>query len=225
VALPGDTLIIAHRGAWGELPENTLDAFEEAIRLGADMVELDVRRTADGHLVAYHDAISHLRRSELRAKGGSEPPPLLDEVVHSLAGRTALDIELKERGCEAEVGALLARMGVEDCLVTSFLDDVVAELKPRAPRLRTGLVLGGATAEAAVLRARRSGADCLVLEAGLAGAATAEIPCLIWTVNEPETIDRLLRDPAVDGLITDRTELALERRAVLSGRTVLATRR
>ena len=52
--------IIAHRGAWGTAApsapaENTLEAFEAAIALGADMIELDVRRTRDGHLIVFHD--------------------------------------------------------------------------------------------------------------------------------------------------------------------------
>ena len=48
--------ICAHRGANSTHPENTLPAFEEAIRLGAHMIELDVRQTKDGHLVLMHDA-------------------------------------------------------------------------------------------------------------------------------------------------------------------------
>src|SRR5690625_4319023 len=51
-------VIIAHRGNHVEVPENTLAAFEEAIRCGADYVEVDVRATADGHLVTVHDATS-----------------------------------------------------------------------------------------------------------------------------------------------------------------------
>jgi glycerophosphoryl diester phosphodiesterase/pimeloyl-ACP methyl ester carboxylesterase len=217
---PSDTLVIAHRGAWANHPENTLEAFEEAIRLGADMVELDVRRTADGHLIAYHDPTGDRRRDELRG-----PPPLLDEVVKALAGRIALNIELKEGGCEAEVVALLTRFGADDCLVTSFLDDVVRDVKVLAPQLRTGLIIGGATAEPPLPRARRAGADCLVLESTLADAATAELPCFVWTVNEQEVIDRLLREPNVDGVITDEVALALSRRALLSGRTAPATPR
>lgn len=218
MALPADTLVIAHRGAWGDLPENTLEAFEEAIRLGTDMVELDVRPTSDGHLVAYHDPIGDRRRDELPG-----PPPLLGDVVKALAERIALNIELKERGCEAELVALLRPF--DDCLVTSFLDGVVREVKARAPQLRTGLIIASAPADDPLARARRAGADCLVLEAGLADAATTELPCLIWTVNEQETIDRLLREPAVSGVITDQVALALSRRALLSGRTAPAAPR
>jgi glycerophosphoryl diester phosphodiesterase len=210
--------VIAHRGAWGDLPENTLEAFEEAIRLGADMVEVDVRRTSDGHLIAYHDPAGDRRRDELPG-----PPPLLGDVVKALVGQIALNIELKERGCEDEVVALLTR--VDDCFVTSFRDDVVRAVKARAPQLRTGLIIDDATAGDPVARALRAGADCVVLETGLAAAATTELPSLIWTVNEQEEIDRFLCEPAVSGLITDRIALALARRAVLSDQTARAARR
>jgi glycerophosphoryl diester phosphodiesterase len=209
--------------AWGDHPENSLEAFEEAVRIGADMIELDVRRTSDGLLVASHDPVVRLRHEEVTAKSGSSRPPLLEDVLRAMTGRVALNLELKERGCVAEVLARLARLGVEDCLITSFLGDVVREVKAFAPQHRTGLVIGGALAEGAVVRARRSGADCLALEATVAGAVTAEIPCLVWTVNEPAAIDRCPGERAIVGMITDRPVLALERRAVLSGRTAPAT--
>jgi glycerophosphoryl diester phosphodiesterase len=62
--------VVAHRGASSELPENTLAAFEEAARVGADMVELDVRLTADGVPVVLHDP--ELGRAAARA--GARPP-------------------------------------------------------------------------------------------------------------------------------------------------------
>ncbi|MBM3696502.1 MAG: glycerophosphoryl diester phosphodiesterase, partial [Actinobacteria bacterium] len=54
---PGRPWVIAHRGASAAFPENTLAAFRAAAALGADAVELDVRRTADGHPVVHHDAV------------------------------------------------------------------------------------------------------------------------------------------------------------------------
>jgi glycerophosphoryl diester phosphodiesterase len=218
---PADTLVIAHRGAWGELPENTLEAFEHAVRLGADMVELDVRRTADGHLIVYHDATGDLRYDELRAKDSSLRPPLLDDVVRALAGRIALNIELKERECVAETVAMLKRYRVKDCMLSSFLDDVVDEARAIAPKLRRGLVV----ATDPPTRAPRSDPDYLVLELALAGhAAGCPIPCMVWTVNDVEALDRYLADPAIVGVITDRPELALERRALLTDRTARAER-
>jgi glycerophosphoryl diester phosphodiesterase len=51
----GDPLLFAHRGARVELPENTLEAFERALALGADALETDVHLTADGEVVVFHD--------------------------------------------------------------------------------------------------------------------------------------------------------------------------
>ena len=70
-------LVIAHRGASAELPENTLPAFERAIEVGADFVEFDVHARADGELVVTHDTPAgrrrsrRLRRCSTSAAGGS----------------------------------------------------------------------------------------------------------------------------------------------------------
>jgi len=48
-------LALAHRGDWSEAPENTVAAFRAAERAGADMIELDIRRAADGAVVVVHD--------------------------------------------------------------------------------------------------------------------------------------------------------------------------
>jgi glycerophosphoryl diester phosphodiesterase len=222
---PGDTLVIAHRGASEDHPENTFEAFEAAVRAGADMVELDVRRTSDGHLVAYHDEIAGRRYEELTAGGASSRPPLLQDVIERLAHRIALDLELKECGCEEEVVAMVARAGAEHCLITSFLEDVVRDTKALAPELRTGLVVGSACAEDPFARAHRAGADVLLLAAGLRTTVVPDLPCLVWTVNGTAAIDRFLSDPLISGVVTDRPALALERRARLSGRTAPAERR
>ncbi|MGZ6693817.1 MAG: glycerophosphodiester phosphodiesterase family protein [Solirubrobacteraceae bacterium] len=90
--MSGSCMVIAHRGAWGPAApsapaENTLEAFEAAIALGADMIELDVRRTRDGQLVVFHDArvktvpTGLLRYEALRSKGTTSRPPRLAEVL------------------------------------------------------------------------------------------------------------------------------------------------
>ena len=223
------TLVVAHRGASADLPENTLAAFEEAVRVGADMIELDVRRSGDGQLVAYHDPIGRLRHDALRVKCTSSRPPLLRDVISQLAGRIALNVELKERGCVDEVVSLLAAVGAGQCLLSSFLDDVVDEAKTVAPQFQSGLIVARGPAEQAVLRAQRCHADCLILALALADPTTlthavaANLPCLVWTVNDPVAIDRFLADTSIAGVITDRPSLALERRRLISDRTAPAT--
>src|ERR1700692_4296731 len=100
-------LVIAHRGASRDAPANTPAAFEAAIAVGADAVELDVRRTADVVLVVHHNAsrrgvpLTLLTYSALVRLSRNEPPRL-DTVLDLCAGRIALDIEVKEPGYEAE---------------------------------------------------------------------------------------------------------------------------
>ncbi|MHB9091675.1 MAG: glycerophosphodiester phosphodiesterase [Chloroflexota bacterium] len=118
-------LIVAHRGAAWEAPENTLAAFALAVVAGADMVELDVRVSADGELVVIHDAevsrttngrgdVAALTLAELKALDAGAwfaPPfageqvPTLAEVCAFAAGRIALNVEVK---CDAAVFAPLA---------------------------------------------------------------------------------------------------------------------
>jgi glycerophosphoryl diester phosphodiesterase len=232
------TLVIAHRGAWGTAADettgigktagNTLEAFEAAIALGADMIELDVRRTRDDHLVVFHDArvkavpTSSLPYDALRVKGTRSRPPLLADVLALTKGRIGLNLEVKEPGFVRDVIELLRPFGLEGCLLSSFLDDVVLEAKTLVPELRTGLLIATGFRRALTVRLPASRADCLGLHRRLADAtalskaAAAGVPCVVWTVNAPRAMDRYLGHSAVEGVVTDRPALALERRSRLS---------
>jgi len=229
-------LVIAHRGAWGRTApnapvENTLEAFDAAIALGADMIELDVRCTSDGQLVVFHDArvktvpTSSLRYDALKAKGTTARPPRLIDVLALTNDRIALNLEIKGAGYIAETIALLRRYDLERCLLSSFLDDVVREAKAIAPDLKTGLLVGAGFRRALTARLPATGADCLVLHrrladaTALAKASAAGVPCVVWTVNGPRALDRYLGNPAVEGVVTDRPALALTRRAQLGSQT------
>ena len=106
-----ELLRIGHRGAAGHAPENTLAAAQKGIELGVDFVEIDVRRTADGVLVALHDStlnrttngkgrVDSFSLHELRAfdAGDGERIPTVEEVLTIAAGRTGLMLELKVAG-------------------------------------------------------------------------------------------------------------------------------
>jgi glycerophosphoryl diester phosphodiesterase len=206
------TLVAAHRGASSIAPENTLEAFEKAIEVGADMVEFDVRSTRDGVLVAFHDPVGEWTYAELCARLPFAPPRL-EQVVETCAGRIALDVELKEPGAEDEV----LRVVSGDDVVTSFLDDVVAAVKGLRPDVRTGLLLGQETpldAGETERRRRACGADFLaphvsLLDAGFAAGRGA----VVWTVNDAPRLRRYLAEPSVAVVITDDPVLALAERA------------
>ncbi len=111
--------VIGHRGASGSFPENTLLAFREAIREGADAVELDVRLSADGVPVVLHDAtldrttdgrgpvagMPLAALQELDAGSGERIPALVD-VLEELSG-TPIIIEIKERRAGASVARVI----------------------------------------------------------------------------------------------------------------------
>lgn len=156
--------VVAHRGAWGAAPENTLAAFEQAVRLGADAVEFDVRLTSDGVPVVYHYAyfdggttlsgpvfarsFADVRLARVRTSDGSpgdHPIPSFEEVLAALAGRIGLEVHL--HGPEPEGAALVADMlrdlgqrTVGSVEVTSYDPLLLAEVRRRYPGVATDLL-------------------------------------------------------------------------------------
>ena len=227
----GPGLVVAHRGAWDPAPQNSLAAFEQAIADGADAIELDVRRTADGRLVVVHDArvggraIARLDHAALRARLDPGQAPELDEVLGTLAGRIGLDIELKEDGAIGETMAVVARhLSPERYVVTSFLDAVLPQVREAVPGARTGLLLAsGRPARRLQRRVEQARVDFIAPHATLARtgvlawAARRELPAWVWTVNDPRPLRTLLSDPRVAAVITDRTALAVRVAAQIDG--------
>ena len=141
-------LIVGHRGMTGRA-ENSLEAFAAAIALGVDAVEFDVRRTADGRLVAWHDERlpSGELLSAITARHARETVPhlaLVREVAESCADSgVTLQIDLKEIGGEVESVAEVERVvGAGRLFVTTLEDVSVRALKRARPDLRVGLSLG-----------------------------------------------------------------------------------
>lgn len=113
-------LIIGHRGAAGLAPENTLEAFRVGVEKDADILELDVRLTADGIPIVIHDpdtlrthrqhvTISHTTLSELRTKIPDHSIPTLEEVLDEFFGNILLNIELKGKDSGKAAVALIKR--------------------------------------------------------------------------------------------------------------------
>ncbi|HWW83740.1 MAG TPA: glycerophosphodiester phosphodiesterase [Vicinamibacterales bacterium] len=226
-------LIAAHRGGRSSATPNTFQAFEHAIGIGADMIELDVRRTSDDELVVFHDEaigsepLRTLSCQELQERAGKlgYSIPRFAEVIELASGRILLDIELKESGYEDEVLQLVfdRRLNMSDFVITSFLEEVVAAVEAMSPEVRTGLLVdqgGEMTGLRALEIFSKSGADLLAPhytlldEWTLREAEAAGTTLLPWTVNGRDDIERLLAAQAVFGVITDEPELGLRLRAV-----------
>src|SRR5947209_441278 len=139
-------LIVAHRGAWQQAPQNSLEAVRHAAVLGCDGIEIDVRRTVDGQVVVVHDArvrwrqVGRLEHRQLQDRMRVGQAPLLADVLDQAAGRLLVDVELKEDGYVEEALTLVAeRLTDDQYVVTSFLPRVLAQVKESRPGTRTGL--------------------------------------------------------------------------------------
>jgi glycerophosphoryl diester phosphodiesterase len=212
-------LIVAHRGARVDGHTNTLDAFDWAIRLGADMLEFDVRRTGDLEMVVHHDdRIGARPLSEMDLAGAVREAagrgfclPTLRDLLVLASGRIMLDVELKEGGYEEQVLRLIveSRFRISDFVVTSFDPETLARVTFLSPGVRTGLLIDADGGRGAYAAFEASGADFLaphytiVDEDLLERAARAAVGLLPWTVNAPGDIRRLLGQSSVAGVITD----------------------
>lgn len=218
------------------MPENSLPAFEQAIELGADGIEFDVRRTRDGELMIFHDAeiagtpVANLTRAEIQARAGMLPP-LLEEALTLAHGRIWLDVELKKGRYVEELAGLLSGFAASggELIVTSFVDRMLAQLGELAPHLARGLVLGR-SAKRAVERAKACGATLvlpkmqLVNEALLAELADAGLTVIVWDFMASEHA-ALLSDPRIGGVITDDVPGALAARDATRAPAARAPRR
>jgi glycerophosphoryl diester phosphodiesterase len=232
-----EKLIIAHRGVPRYAKENTIESFEKAMALGADMIEFDVRRTKDKVLIAYHNGLiqgypikdlTYEGISQMAKKHGFDIPTV-EEVLKWAKGRIKLDVELKEEGYEKETVELLSGYFDEDqFMITSFNDASLRVIKERYPDIKTGLILGRGIPPHHLLtrlrelfpmkRCKKAKADLLVahlklLRVGfLDRARRNHHPVFVWTVNDEETIWKLLYDGRVYGIITDKPDLAVSLR-------------
>jgi len=218
-------LIIGHRGACADAPENTLAAFALALEQNADGIELDVQLSADGVPVIMHDAtvdrtcdgagrVADMTLAELRQLtiDNDHPVPTLDDLFALLGRRTLYNVELKALGLDdgglAEtVARCVVAHDVADCvLVSSFSPFTVRSARRHFP----------AAVPVALLRERRStrlfhsllrtAADhpdyTLVNEALLAWARRKGLRVNVWTVNDVAEGRRLVR-LGVHGVITN----------------------
>jgi glycerophosphoryl diester phosphodiesterase len=159
------TRVIAHRGFSGAAPENTLAAVRAAVEANADMVEIDVTLSADGHVVVIHDetldrttsgsgevsSLTLVELQELDAGSWFDPAfagetvPTLDEVLVEVEGRILLNVEIKSEavphGVVGGVASAIREHGmVGQVVVSSFSPAALAEMHALAPEIRTAVL-------------------------------------------------------------------------------------
>lgn len=145
---------IAHRGASAYEPENTLRSFKLALDMKADMIELDVRMSKDGHLVVIHDSmvdrttngsgyVKDIKLDELKRldAGKGEKIPTLQEAIEVGMDKTKFAIELKEQGTEEKtIGLIKEYRLLDDVFIISKNSDLLKNVKNQEAALRTCLI-------------------------------------------------------------------------------------
>jgi glycerophosphoryl diester phosphodiesterase len=215
------TAVIAHRGASAVRRENTVEAFAEARRLGADMVELDVRRTRDDVLVIHHDASLPGMGPIVGLRHDALPPwvPTLDQAIDACAGM-GVNIEVKsspldpdfdeDRWVAARVAERVGERAWRDrVLVSSF--DLVSVDRVRAidAAIPTALLTlpGIDTRETAAVALEHGHRvlhphDLAVTPELVEHLHDRGMAVNVWTVDDPERMWSLI-EMGVDGICTN----------------------
>jgi len=217
-------IVIAHRGASATHPENTIEAFRAAAAVGADWVELDVRRTADGALVVHHDAHLPDGRAivELPAEALPMSVPTLEAALDACAGM-GVNIEIKnnppdpdldpdEYVAEATIDLLHHRDGRDEVLISSFNPATLVRVRERAGHLPTALLVVDPQPDTVevLLEVGHTALhpyDLFVDVALVDRCHEHGIAVNVWTVDDPARMRELLAQ-GVDGICTNVPHVA-----------------
>lgn len=225
-------LAIAHRGASGYAPENTLAAYRRAVAQGVTFIETDLHLTRDAHFIAVHDetverttngqgSVHQMTLAELRRLDAgswfasefmSERIPTLEEILEfAKKNDVVFYLELKPNGFwggeHALISALRGANEIARCVIISFDAAILASLRKIEPTLMTGLLYDGSV-ERPFERSLEIGARQLVVRGDLVSpnllqqARKQDLQVVCWTVNSPAHM-RMLAAAGVDGIMTD----------------------
>jgi len=245
IQVADDVQIIAHRGAAGAAPENTMAAFRQAVADETDWVELDVQESADGEIVVIHDS-DFMKLSGVNLKVweatmeqvagidigswfapefAAERAPLLADVLAEFRGQAKFIVELKYYGhdqqLEQRVINLIEAAGMQsDIMLMSLEYAGIQKVRSLRPDWKVGLL-----SARAVGRLTQLDADFLAVNLALAkptllqAAHAAGKELYVWTVNDALAMSQMM-SLGVDGIITDEPRLARE---VLAARAELGS--
>jgi glycerophosphoryl diester phosphodiesterase len=226
-------MIIAHRGASFDAPENTMAAIELAIEEGADWVEIDVQETAEGEIVVIHDSdLKRVSGASLRVYESSlsvlqdqdigswkdpsfsdQRVPTLQQVLALCKDRIRVIIELKyygqEEHLEERVAELVEAVDMQnDIAIMSLSYRGIQKMKSVRPNWPVGLLSSVAAGDITLLDA-----DFFAINGKFARrtfirqAHAKNQMVMVWTINDPVDMSAMM-GKGVDGIITDKPGLA-----------------
>ena len=220
---------IGHRGAMGHAPENTLASIRKALELGVDMIEFDVHRSQDGHILVIHDATlkrttngsGYVRKKTLEElqrldAGNGEKIPTLVEALDCIDKKVQVNIELKGKRTIRPVLRIIDHFvrekgwTYEQFLISTMTRSRLKKVFKAKPKVRIGALLGYRP-YGFIKFARKIGAYSLHVRLRylhpkfLAKAHKYGFKVFVWTVNQQDSIDRL-KQMGVDGIFSDYPE-------------------
>ena len=224
-------MVVAHRGARGLVKhENTIEAYEKAIEVGADCIEIDIRKTKDNKIIVFHDdaindlAIKDLTYLELLDIAGFEIPTL-EQTLSFVKGKILIDIEFKESGyVEEALKVIYKYLNNDEFYIRSFNDDVIVDAKTYDEKIICALLLGRDVKNRVIRtriselfpgrRIKKCGCDfvsphyrllkfCFMWRMKLKKQEVC-----VWTVNDEEIMKKLLIKNKVQAIVTDYPDKA-----------------
>ncbi len=222
-------LKIAHRGAKAYEPENTLQAFQKALDLNSDGIELDVHLSSDEHIIVIHDEtidrttngkglVKDFTLAELKSFliDGKYQIPTLNEVFDLVDKRCLINIELKGLGTAPKVVQLIEKYiseknwNYEHFIISSFEWNMLEETSNLNPNIPIGVLteedLNTALAFAEKIKAKAIHLDFQLLnEKNVLQIQEKGFLVLPWTVNSEEDIQKI-KSYKVNGIISDNPD-------------------
>jgi glycerophosphoryl diester phosphodiesterase len=163
------------------------DGYPRHLNSGADFIEVDVRRTPGGEIVLAHDDLEPGHRY-----------PTFEELLRALPNGVGLHLDLKEKGFELE----LMERAPTKVVVTPDFRESVETIKKHFPHVRV------------------SPLDFVAIDQRYAteeNLSRQTKPVWVWTVDDKKLMQRLMRNPGVEAIITNRPEVALKLRSARAG--------
>ena len=216
-------LNIAHRGFTKKFPDNTLEAFYAAIKLGIDGIECDVHETADQNFVIFHDnelagkTITELRLSEIRKVKIADhyQIPTLEETLELCHNHIQVMLEIKSvHSLDFFMDILKSKMKPAELFITSFYPDIIRRLADFAPQIRRGILTGYQLDDPLKImdlsRVKMILPRFPFVTTDLIKTVHAcNFSVITWDCNRTQDI-QIAAELSVDGIITDSPEILLE---------------
>ena len=227
--------VVGHRGAKGECAENTLPCIEHAVKIGVDIVEVDVRETKDGELIILHDedfkrvAGVDLKPKDLTLKEikeririyGKHEVPTLSEVLDFIKGTdVGIFIEIKEPPTTTKIVSLVEEYSLENRVsLISFYSEALEGVKALNPKLITGLIY--IKPQNAIIKAKEIKAKLILpyykvaTPKAVAFAHRLKLKVVSWVINDESSFERSY-NANVDAMATDVPNWLLKKRQEIS---------